>query len=279
MSWQVSARRNIFVISVGRDSGKIETKIDRVVPLFDDTSYFSFFVRAKLSARVRCNFFASLPTLDSSSFFHFFFDTADRIILVNLRFACWNYVLVHPIISYTWSVLQFQRFFEAIKIVSRYTDGFPYRSLAARMRFYTGCAFREQNYRRLARSITNQLFPRFIKCRCSYAQLSELKYRHEFSLEKMPRASDMYFNKLRNLRVVRRNVPSIVILQTSIRERFSRDKGNGNESKDAEGCSIEVYAYMSIRNFDLQRYSSLLQTLIKSSASPLCPKAGEFPSP
>lgn len=101
MSWQVSARRNIFVISVGRDSGKIETKIDRVVPLFDDTSYFSVFVRAKLSARVRCNFLASLPTLDSSSFFNFFFDTADRIILVNLRFACWNYVLVHPIISYT----------------------------------------------------------------------------------------------------------------------------------------------------------------------------------
>ena len=138
MSWRASARRNIFVISVGtRDGGKIETKIDRVVPLFDDASYFSFRPFVQNSLRRRFDVISPRVSLSLSlslslsvflslyrllSFFNFFFDTADRIILVNLRFACWNYVPVAPIIflhskRFTIST----EFCEAMKIVSRCT--------------------------------------------------------------------------------------------------------------------------------------------------------------
>lgn len=99
-------------------------------------------------------------------FFNFYLDTVDRIILVNLRFACWNYVPLAPVIPYISSVLRFQRFCEAVKIVSRYTDGFPCRSVGSRIRDrHRIRAFREQNYRRHARSITNLrwLCSRFIE--------------------------------------------------------------------------------------------------------------------
>ena len=171
-----------------RDSGKIETKIDRPVPLFSMmllTSRSSASCEARridvISSRassLSLSFSLSLSlSLDSSSFYNLSFDTSGSH-YSPLIYASrgQNYVPVpspRTISSHfgakfynsNGSSRGNKNGFLDARINFRVVGPVGARTAAARSSLLTGCAFREQNYRRLARSITSSVTRSSLKVR------------------------------------------------------------------------------------------------------------------
>ena len=137
----------------------------------------------------------------------------------------------------------------------------------------------------LTRSITSQSFSRFIERRRSMIEtrISSLIFVRK---KNSSSASDTYFNKFRNVRARRneiRNASPIAVFWITIAAEFSIGRGGWETSWKGES-STKVHACMQIRDsvhgfFIFQGHSFPLQTLIKSSASALRRKTGEFHRP